>query len=263
MSNYFSYSKVGTYQNCPLSYDLSYERKIKLPREFNYDVAKGNIFHTYAEVYNGDGRTSLARAFNEAPDLTKEQKDKLTFEQKQTIINACKEFDIFYESFLKSKPQEFVKKEYNIKTTFDIQMFKYTFTGYVDLAILNPDEPIILDYKTPKSANTELYKKQIYIYIYFVSSILKIPVEKFKGYVFFPFATDVSGEKRLKSIKVSEDKVKAAISELFTSISEINSTNRSKEARINFLCNYCSYCGIEEYCPLSVIAGAKKGVNNA
>lgn len=248
MSNKYSYSKLGAYQSCPLSYDLQYVRGIKIPKEYSYDIAKGIIFHKYAEVYRGDADKALAEAFSQ-PELKPEHILRITPEQRLSIQNAFNSYNRFYDFTLKTKEQ-YIEREFNITDTTPAGK---PFTGFLDLLIREPGNYWVIDYKTSKSADTSLYSNQLYTYIHFISKKYNIGVKDIKAAIFFPF---VDGEQ-LKPVRVAPKKVEEQITKLDNYITEIESPQRLVDAKLQWLCSYCSYQGIQELCPASVIAGAR------
>ena len=252
--NQYSYSKISSYKRCSLLYDLSYVRKVRVPKEENYDTTKGKVFHKYAEVYRGDFRLALQQAFTPSPpDVTKEFLDSIEQEKKQEIVEACKTFNIFYDSFLKDKT---IASELQLQYT-DVEN-NLRITGYVDTLIsLSDGSFIVLDYKTPKSINLSLYKDQIKLYIYLLHKTKDIPLSKFSGRLFFPFATVKSEDERFQSVSVTETKVLQTYKDFVASIKEIESPDRKVEPELGFMCKYCDYQGYNDLCPVSVIAGAR------
>jgi len=250
----YSYSKIGTFESCPLAYDLQYVRKIKLLKDFDYDVIKGIIFHHYAEVYKGNSREAADKAFHEPEEVKPEFLQMITPVQHKAIQEAFASFNHFYDTFLKSR-ENFTMKEFRISSKTPKG---HTFTGFLDLVVLQPKEYWIIDYKTPKGSKASFYSGQLYTYIHYIMEKYKIPVEEVRAGVFFPFATDVkSDDDRFKEIKVTGKKIEEQITKLDDTIALLESPDRSKEANMQWLCNYCQYKGVQELCPLSVIAGAR------
>lgn len=252
--NQYSYSKVSKYNQCSLAYDLSYVKKVRVPREHSYDTIKGKIFHKYAEVYRGDFRQALELAFKpQGEDVPQSFLDTIEQEKKQEIAQACKNYNAFYESFLKDKK---IHSEINVQWTDPVNNIRIT--GYVDTLIDMPDGTnIVLDFKTPKSANVQLYKEQIKLYIYLLHKSKGIPLSSFQGRLFFPFADVADENERFQSISVTEKKVETSYEEFVTSIKEMESPDRKVEANLAFMCKYCDFRGYSDLCPSSVAAGYK------
>lgn len=252
MGDRYSYSKVGAYESCPLSYDLQYTRKIRISKEYSYDVTKGIIFHKYAEVYRGNSREAMSLAF-----ATKEVPPKhialITSEQHESIQRAFKAFDWFYDNHLSAK-EKYASREYNIT---DATSKGKAFTGFLDLLVAEPGNYWVIDYKTAKNADASIYSSQLYTYVYFISKLHNVPVDQIHAAVFFPFANVPTNEDRFKKIRITPAKLAGQIDKLDALIEEIESPNKSVAPKLQWLCNYCSYRGIQELCPTSVVAGAK------
>jgi len=250
--NFYSYSKISCYNTCPLQYNLQYVQKVKLPRVYSYAVMKGNVFHRYAEVFRGNRREAMELAFTAHEDVSQEYIDRLTKEEKQFIVSKLPLYDQLWETKFKDND---VKHEYKLFVSK-----KYAFTGYIDTLVKSGDLCTILDFKTAKAANTSIYADQIRTYAHFLSLQEGVPISKMDGAVFFPFAEDVKNpthETLWKPIKITEENVEKTMKKFDETIAKIESGDISKEANINFLCQWCSYAGTE-HCPVSIVAGLKK-----
>lgn len=262
----YSYSKVSTYSSCPLSYELTYLKHIKVPKRFSYDLAKGLVLHAYSEVYAGDSRYALEWAFKKASQELPEI-SSLSFDEHQAIINGCKTTHWLYETFF-SPYLSSMKKEFKIFQTWDMLYPLETstisswapkvFSGVLDVFINLPESPIILDYKTPSSTDTSAYKSQLFVYAYFLSKMYQYPLDAFQIYVYFPFARKVAtDEQRLKKIPSSKTIILKEIEHFVQTIEEIESC-KVFPPKLGWFCSYCAYAGYEQYCPLSVRMGAPK-----
>lgn len=248
--NYYSYSKISCYNTCPLQYYLQYVQKVKLPKIYSYDVMKGQIFHYYAEIYKGDRREALADAFTAHEDVSQEFIDKLTKDEKQLITDKCRLYDELWKNKFKNE---------NVQHEFKLQIDeKYVFTGYIDVLLAHSDGTYtILDFKTAKTINASLYADQIRTYAYFLNKQKGIPINKIKGAVFFPFASTSFPGENWQDVTVTEANVKKTITKFEETIEKIETGEINKEPVLNFLCQWCSFKGRTEYCPISVIAGLK------
>lgn len=265
MKNFYSYSKISCFENCPLQYDLLYRRQIKLPRSYSFDTMKGNIFHRYAEVYKGDRRAALDVVFTPRDEggITKEFLDRMTTEEKQRAIDYTKMYDPLYDLFL--------AKKYEI--THEVKLFgdeiylhkegAFAFTGYIDVLIKDGDTYTILDFKTAKSANPSLYKSQILIYAHFLSCLHNIPLSAIQGAIYFPCVEDLTFEERWKPVKITEKAVLENLEKFHTTIEAIEAEVPNKDPNLQFLCKWCNFAAEkdekdEPYCVTSVIAGLRK-----
>lgn len=260
MKNFYSYSKLSCYSACPLQYDLQYRQKIQMPRTYSFETTKGNIFHRYAENYRGDRREALDIALKATDEgVTQEFLDKMTPEQMQMAIDYTKMFDQLWETKLRNIPTK-----HELKLTYDEPYDSpnelFGFTGYIDnLLDHGGGSYTILDYKTAKSANPSLYKKQIILYAYFLSKIMNVPVTSIQGALFFPCAQDVdSFEQRWKPISITQKSVDKEVEWMYDTIKKIEVDPPNIDPALHFLCRWCSFAGDEKYCVTSVIAGLKK-----
>jgi len=248
----YSYSALSTYETCSLKYDLSYVKHIWLPKVYSYDLTKGIIFHSYAELYKSsptfsNHRELLAEVFKPGEDVTQAWLNKLTIEDKQKIVNACSEFKDWWDRKFPTTPTS-LKRETKL-----VGKDPFNFTGVIDLYYEDEAGLHIVDYKTSKNCEVKYYKAQLELYSHYLSKSLGKPVADIS--IYFAFAEGVSGDERLIPVpKPKPEKTSLKYKEL---LDEILGEHRKAEANLNRLCDYCSYRGHKEYCPVSVIAGAK------
>ena len=229
-------------------------RHIWLPKVYSYDLTKGIIFHSYAELYKSspafsNHRELLAEVFKPGEEVTQAWLKQLTVEDKQKIITACGEFKEWWDrKFPGDDATHKIKRETKL-----LGKDPFNFTGVIDLYYEDEEGLHIVDYKTSKNCEVKYYKAQLELYSHYLSKSLNKPVVDIS--IYFAFAEGVSGDERLISVpKPKPDKTSQKYKEL---LDEILSDKRKVEANLNRLCDYCSYRGHKEYCPVSVIAGAK------
>lgn len=261
MKNFYSYSKISCYDGCPLQYSLTYRQQIKLPRVYAFEAVKGNIFHRYAEVYRGDRREALDIAMRATDEgVTQEFLDLMTKEQKQLAAEYTRQYDELWKSKLSN-----ISAEHEVKLFYEEEPYQhdttrtFAFTGYIDNLLNENGKYTIVDYKTAKKVNPSLYKKQIQLYAYFLSKLRGIPLKDICGAIFFPCAEDATELKdRWKSVEVTEASVAKTVEWMHEIIKEIETEPFNTDAKLQFLCRWCSYAGLEEHCVTSVIAGLRK-----
>jgi RecB family exonuclease len=251
----YSYSALSTYEQCPLKYDLSYIRKIRLPKVYSYDLVKGLLFHKYAELYKvgekfSDHRYLLTEIFSPSDEVDASWLAKITHEEKQKIMTACKEFKEWWDSFIDSEKPKVLSREYTLTGSTP-----FPFTGIIDLYYEKEDGLYIVDYKTSKNAEVKYYRNQLELYTHYLKENLKKEVKGVS--VYFAFAEDVKDSRLVPVKKIKPEETALHYSEL---IKEMTGPDRKKEANLNRLCDYCQYRGNTNYCPVSVIAGAKPPV---
>ena len=257
-----SYSALSTYESCTLKYDLSYMRGIWLPKIYSYELVKGLIFHGYAELYKStkefaNHRYLIDYAFTHADDVSPEWLGKLTLEERQTIINACKEFKEWWDKKFYSSlyaPDEPVDEFFKIHRETKLYGDEpFPFNGVLDLYYEDDKGLHIIDYKTPKNAKIDTYRSQLELYAYFLGKKEDKPVSSIS--VYFAFAKDVKNGDRVYPVPLT--RIPKTVEKYSALVTEITGPNRKAEATLNWLCDYCPYRGRQEYCPVSVIAGAK------
>ena len=111
----------------------------------------------------------------------------------------------------------------------------------------------IVDYKTPKNAKIDYYRAQLELYAHYLAKSLGKPVSSIS--VYFAFANDVKNGNRLYNVPLT--KIEKTVEKYAGLVTEIIGPDRKKEANLNRMCDFCAYRGLKEYCPVSVVAGAK------
>ncbi len=240
----YSYSKITSYTTCPLQYDLRYVKWIKTPKKYKYDTVKGIIFHKYAEVYNGSNhRQALSAAFSPSEQILGSWLDLITVKKKQEITNACNVFKKFYDETLH------IFEPYLREESFTYDEGLTTFNGVLDFHAIAPGGVhTIMDYKTPQTANTEWYKKQLSFYSYVIAKKNNITFDKIKTAIFFPFA---GGRE---DVTLSEKTIISEVDSMKVTIAEIESPERKTHPIINRMCSYCDFA-LTSHCPESKKAG--------
>ena len=142
----YSYSKLGTFHNCPYSYKLIYQDHVK--RSNGVYGVLGSKFHSIMESLE-HGKTTKEKALEEwrsEIDIL-EFVDELKFPTENAKNNYIKDVELYLEYF---EPLDFTNKECLIEQEFEIKLCGITIMGYIDLAILDHEkkEITIVDYKT-------------------------------------------------------------------------------------------------------------------
>lgn len=142
----YSYSKLGTYHNCPFSYKLIYQDHVKRTNGC-YGLC-GSLLHSIMESLEHGEVTkeeALYRWHTEIDIL--EFADELNFPTDNAKNNYIKDVELYLEYF---EPLDFTNKECLVEQEFEIELCGITIMGYIDLAILDHEkkEITIVDYKT-------------------------------------------------------------------------------------------------------------------
>lgn len=163
----WSFSKLSTFETCPLSFQLQYLHDPPLPKQQNAWAEYGILCHSLLEEY--------AKGELPADQLTAEYKERYpdyvvhhfppypkgyaekAFQQGIDYFDSFKGFGDQYEVV---STEEF----------FRINIGPYDFVGISDLVLRdkNTGELIVIDHKTKSESSMkneiDLYKKQLYIY---------------------------------------------------------------------------------------------------
>ena len=237
----FSYSKVSTYKNCPLKYELSYIKKIKLPKEPTKQILIGYVLHDFFKNY-----ITLFLSKGEFPsqvdDLYKASlrsislHNNVTLEYSEEECRNMEEYAKTFISYIQSLNPVSIKLEENFYKNFKNNSIDVTINGRIDCIVYTENKKIhIFDIKTTnKNFSLNWYMDQLYVYAFLLSN--QENIEDIKIYVFFPFLN--KGE--IKEVPLLEANFKEGINSFFKHIEEI-CLSRRNEPVINKLCEYCDY----------------------
>ena len=142
----YSYSKLGTYHNCPYSYKLIYQNHVK--RSNGVYGVLGSTLHSIMErlEHNKISKEDALKEWRTEVDIL-DFAGELNFPTENAKNNYLKDVELYLEYF---KPLDFTNKESLVEQEFEIELCNVTIMGYIDLAILDHDkkEITIVDYKT-------------------------------------------------------------------------------------------------------------------
>ena len=163
----WSFSKLSTFETCPLSFQLQYLEYPKLEQQQNAWAEYGILCHSLLESYAKKELTSqqlsgeFKRRYPEEvihsfPPWPKGYAEK-AFQQG---VDYFDQFTGFGEQYEVVSSEEF----------FSIHIGKYPFVGILDLVLKDKDTEslIVIDHKTKSESSMmkeiETYRKQLYIY---------------------------------------------------------------------------------------------------
>ena len=142
----YSYSKLGTFHNCPYSYKLIYQDHVK--RSNGVYGVLGSTLHSIMErlEHNKISKEDVLKEWRTEVDIL-DFAGELNFPTENAKNNYLKDVELYLEYF---KPLDFTNKESLVEQEFEIELCNVTIMGYIDLAILdhNKKEITIVDYKT-------------------------------------------------------------------------------------------------------------------
>lgn len=215
---YFSYTKVNTFENCPRKFEFVYKRKY--PKSSNVHSLKGTLLHAMIEAYlsGDDFDIPYEGEFRSLPeDEFNKMKEEFENIKTQTLIQQLKKIYGQYE-----------------KLSMEDKVFKtfpdFSFNGSSDTFVKHKDRAIIIDYKTgkPREDFTQLkYYALIYSYIY-------PEINNFSLILSF-----VSYNDDRKIILEKKD-LEEVENDLLFKINEILNT-KSFNKKLSKLCDYCEY----------------------
>jgi len=189
MNNYYSYSKLSTYLNCPQKYKLSYLDKIK-KKEESIEAFIGKVIHEVLEwLYNNSKEElsyisfdSIMNKYNEIWNKRKHDKIflawiKIQYKRNKKLYNLewFKSNGIEYlREYYKNHGPDFSKNNVigvEEKIVFDLGAFK--FKGYIDRIDKIDNYIIINDYKTGKTKTKSELLKDLQVKVYILAVLSK------------------------------------------------------------------------------------------
>lgn len=258
--DYYSFSSLRKYVNCPVEYELTYELSLRDFSSSEYSIY-GSTVHEALDMFFKAGmveepKTYYKQAFQQVKTETV-IKDSLS---RKLMSDLLSNGNIILDSFVDflddyfSYDWEIVESEREIYSEIDfVDSTDRKFKGYIDLIVKHGDYYYIIDYKTTNKEwgrwkkEDKKYYLQLQVYKYFYSKESGIPLDKIK--TLFVFFTRLENDKIIPWLTDSGDTI---IEEMKNYLSENIRAIESKRFYKNLSsCMFCSYRGKE-------CSGAKK-----
>lgn len=230
MSNVFSFSRIGTYKNCPYSYYLTYvERK---QRDNGVYGKMGSCLHSIMEELEHSKITKeKAIEMWESQVSYMDFMDELNFPTEKSKNNYIENVKLYLENF---EPIDFKGRGVGVEDHFTIKIQdKYSLQGYIDLYIIDHDkkEIEIVDYKTSSKSGftkSHLLEKCYQLILYGIALENKYPNYKIvkTSFDMVKYAIHNKTGKVEERINISPDKV-MDYSRYFISV-DYNEENKQK-----------------------------------
>ena len=272
LGNVFSFSKIGTYRNCPYSYYLTYIEKNK--RNNGVYGQLGSKLHSIMEdlehsKISNDEALELWNSEVSYMDLI----DELKFPTENSKKNYIEDVRLYLNNF---EPIDFKGRDVGVEDHFKIKIKdEYILQGYIDLYIIDHDkkEIEIVDYKTSsKSGFTKkhLLEKCYQLILYGVALENKYPGYKITKTSFDMVkyaihsetgkvkerkdisSNEVSDYKRyFISVEYNEENKNKLLEYISKNIDEIENLNKQniemwKPIKNKFFCD--NLCSMKQYC---------------
>lgn len=253
MANFFSFSKIGSFENCKLQYKYKYIDKIQTDmetieafmgsqvhealREF-YDFVKHRVIKPkewliakYDELWKKNYHDSIKI-------VRREYKPENYYEKGRQCLND------YYDEFKDFSQTKIVKTEENIYFNLNYQDEKFPFYGILDRVDWNDKEKIfeIHDYKTSSNLLTQQdVDNDLQLPLYHLALLSKWPEAKRTKLVWHYLLFN----KHIQSYKTKQelDTIQKKVIEKIKQIQSCEEFYPSKSA----LCEWCDY---QDICPL-------------
>lgn len=274
MSEVFSFSKIGTYKNCPYSYYLTYVEKNKRDNGV-YGVLGSELHSIMEELEHGEITNEQAIKKWNSEISYMDTLDELNFPTENAKKNYIEDVRLYLENF---KPIEFRDREVFVEEHFKLKLLdKYILQGYIDLFIVDHDkkEIEIYDYKTSSKSGftkSHLIEKCYQLLLYGMALEEKYPEYKIvkTSFDLVKYAINKKGKvKERKDISPDEvfdfsryfisidynnenkQKLLTYISENIDTIDDLSKQkpNDWKAIKNKFFCD--NLCSVKKYCKYS------------
>lgn len=222
----WSFSKLGTFNQCPYQYKLQYEDKVKGISNSYGDY--GTLMHDSIEMIlrGEDGYSNYVSKMHsiKLPSASKEDP-----------------YHVYVPQFLKSFSKTKIKGEIigiELDRTIEIDEFN-SFRGLSDLELKSDDDYVIVDWKiSNKFSKVKLVEKRRQLYMY--AEFIKRDYGKYPKEMFFFFPTDVS---RAPYHKITFDKAEfdEAWDWFYSTVASVRGGNRSPNPEWFFCNKLCSF----------------------
>jgi len=260
---YYSYSQINTFLNCPQKYKLIYIDNIKTQRE-SVEGFIGKIVHEVLEwIYKQKieyliwdkieekyFEIWLDRWHNKIFYFNK----KMLFEKNRVNKNKYRKFN---QSYFKKIGLEYLRNYYringgpnlNYNSTIDTELELYTsinnntFKVIIDRIDKTGNSIDIHDYKTGRPKSKASLNNDIQLVIYQIAMQEKYPDKNFL--LNWHFLKEKTKNKQHIKIKKTSNEILTTINKISKTIKEIveNKNNQSNKisfsAKTSFLCNWC------------------------
>lgn len=272
LSNVFSYSKIGTYKNCPHSYYLTYIEKNK--RNNGVYGQLGSKLHSIMEEleHNKISKSEALELWNSEVSYM-ELMDELNFPTENSKKNYIEDVRLYLNNF---EPIDFKGREVGVEDHFKIKIKdEYLLQGYIDLYIIDHDkkEIEIVDYKTSSKSGftkSHLLEKCYQLILYAIALENKYPDYKIikTSFDMVKYAIhnktgkvkerkDISPDEVLDysryfiSVEYNEENKNKLLDYISNNIDEIEDLNKQnidvwKPIKNKFFCD--TLCSMKQYC---------------
>jgi len=265
----WSASKVKMYKSCELAYNLKYNKHLRNTNDVPQpDIEKGLAIHLFAEL--------VAKAIVKGERIVKDviqkkvaDKYDLSIIDKTAYFNAVNAVLVFFKTFkggITLERFEVIPEKWENWT-----IGNEDFVGIIDLLLIDKKtkEIYIIDYKSSKSKDMKRHDFQLKIYTYYLFQNygydLEKDLDKIHVGIFYPYVDEAKGNLDFMKFKGPAEFYEFQ-TEMTSILDEIKTKTSNKEKfypKTSFMCKYCDFEGIHEYCPVSAIMGKrpKAGAN--
>jgi hypothetical protein len=261
----FSASRFSAFKGCRQKYKLTYKDELVVIGKAADVTEKGLAFHSIAEEMS----TNMTEEdlLQVASNIINEREfDK----EKYPVIKSVPRLVYWWNYFV--KPLEESGYEVRKEVWYNDVLAGAPVTGAVDCLIINEKEKKaeIIDYKTANTPNASSYKNQLMFYAYLVGKQMGLTMEEtaenIGTSIFFPLAgldKDVDETtmkdntlKNMKRVLFTVDQMKEVVESFENIIKEDqqidwDSITPSEGCQISYICNFCSFAGHPDYCPVT------------
>jgi hydroxymethylpyrimidine pyrophosphatase-like HAD family hydrolase len=232
----YSYSKIGTFKQCPYKFKLQYIDKVKIPFETNIALEKGKYIHSLIEHYI---KGTKLENFNFSLSTEKDIKEY------DNIFNELK-IDGLFQALIANDGERFVEHGFGLKLK-DGKLIPTNYKngelvrGFIDFLKIKNEKAIIVDWKTGKFREDQ---DKLQVMIYAIWAFLNFPQIKEVVTIFY-----FVEHKKITSKTFKREDLPFLVKEFLTIIAKIEKCIEFNK-NVSPLCNWCpmkkfGYCNGE------------------
>ncbi|MDD3520180.1 MAG: ATP-dependent DNA helicase [Actinomycetota bacterium] len=253
-SNYFSYSAIDAYDDCPFKYKMKYFLRLRTEEE-NMSLIIGSLYHNIINRFFNESKKpdikSILLIMEEELNVNKDNFkydfyfNEIKNEMNKNFINFYKNFSYIIEdpSYPDLKDRILTEKEF----IFNIG-FKDRIKGKIDLINLRSDNIVeLIDFKSSKKKYSEKdLEEELQLKIYYLamkrSDSLKQVIPDIKKRIIVPRYYVIGSDKdNFFTVNITEKIEEKTIEKILDIISNIKKEKFEINPRNYFSCKSCEY----------------------
>ena len=250
--DYYSFSQLNTFNNCPQKYKLLYIDNIKKKDE-SIEGYLGKTVHEVLEwIYNNKFEycvwDKIENKYEELWDKNWHCDIYISIIKRQYNKNHFKKIGLeCLRNYYKNQGGPYLKYDHIISTevVVETRIGKYKFKGIIDRLDENEDSINIHDYKTGKPKSQLMMNKDLQLVIYLLAIQKKRKTKKI--ILNWHFLKHAKVQKQHIRVTKNQTEIEKNKEDVIKNVEQIVKAKKNKDfpPNENFLCNWCY---LWEYC---------------